>query len=309
MGILVCLYFFQPEKKGIKTAIYMFIAGTAAGLIFLNIYFGLQGHLLQFYYRSFILFSDSMKRMILFFYPYIENIFPIDTSIKNALLKPDSSLSTPFLEKIMEAYLLNKEYLILCAANGIIYLWLLFKRKIVYKSTESKLIFITLIIPLIMAMAGHFAGYYTWMCYIPSVLYLIYVAGKHNKHLWIPAVCGLATFVTVSFGLPKTLLTADKQAYKNVESFVLKQNFSDKDKIISPFTSYYVIRNITKNCYFTGVYPLSLVPEDTKYILTAEDDYGSENMDAYINLCKSAGKKVSVIDSFDSPQMILYIIE
>jgi hypothetical protein len=58
----------------------------------------------------------------------------------------------------------------LCPANGTVYLWLLFKRKIVYRSTESKLIFITLLIPAVMTVAGRSAVYYSWMCYIPSVL-------------------------------------------------------------------------------------------------------------------------------------------
>jgi 4-amino-4-deoxy-L-arabinose transferase-like glycosyltransferase len=309
MGILVCLYFFQSEKKRIKTTIYMFIAGTIAGLIFLNIYFYLQGHLLSFYYRSFILASTTVKDAISFLMPYVEHTIPVDESIKNALLKPDHSVSTSFFEKIMNAYLVNKEYLILCLANVIVYLGLLFKRKIVCKSTESKLISITLIIPLIMTIAGRFAVYYTWMCYIPSVLYLIYIIGKHNRQIYITLVYGLATFAIVSSGLPKTLITVDKKAYKKIESFVLKQNFSNKDKIISPFISYYAVRNITKDCYCTGLYPLSLVPEDTKYILTAKDDYGSENMNVYIKYCESAGKKVSVIDSLDSPRMILYIVE
>jgi hypothetical protein len=309
MGILVCVYFFQSEKKGIKTAMYMFIAGTLAGLIFLNIYFYLQGHLLAFYYRSFILVSSTMKEVMSFITPYLKHIVSIDGSIENALLKPDISISTSFFEKIIDAYLVNKEYLILCLANGIVYLWLLFKQKIVYKSTESKLLIITLVIPLIMAVAGRFAVYYTWMCYIPSVLYLIYVIGRHNKQKWILLVYGLATFAIVSSGFPSTLMTVDQKAYKNMESFVLKQNFSNKDKIISPFISYYVVRNITKDCYFTGVYPLSLVPEDTKYILTAKDDYGSENMDVYIKQCESAGKKVSVIDKLNSPEMTLYIVE
>lgn len=73
--------------------------------------------------------------------------------------------------------------------------------------------------------------------------------------------------------------------------------------------SYYVIRNITKTCYFTGVYPLSRVPDDTKYILKAENDYGSENMDKYIQYCESKGKIVRQIDSLVSPKIILYLVE
>jgi hypothetical protein len=309
MAVLICLYFFQSDKKRVRTAVYMFIAGTVSGLVFLSVYFYLQGHLLSFYYRSFILSSSSMKDIVSFLIPYVEPIIPIDESIKNALLKADQPLSASFFKRIIDAYLVNKEYLILCLVNGIVYLWLLFKQKINYKSTESKLMFVTLIVPLIMAIAGRFAIYYTWMCYIPSVIYLIYIIGKHNRQIYVPLMYGVATFVIVALGLPKALLTTDKKAYKKIESFVLKQNFSNKDKIISPFISYYTIRNITETCYFTGIYPWSLVPEDTKYILTAKDDYGSENMNVYIKYCESIGKKISAIDSLDSPKMILYVVE
>jgi hypothetical protein len=51
------------------------------------------------------------------------------------------------------------------------------------------------------------------------------------------------------------------------------------------------------------------VPEDTKYILTAKDDFGNENMAMYIEQCKSKGKTVCPVDSLDSPQMTLYLVE
>jgi 4-amino-4-deoxy-L-arabinose transferase-like glycosyltransferase len=309
LGILACLYFFQPEKKRIKTALYMAVAGIAAGLILLSLCFFLQGHLLQFYYRCFILSSSTVRNAMLFITPYLQQIIPIDEVYITALLKPDTAVPTSFFEKIMTAYTINKEYLMLCLANGIVYVWLLFKRTIVFKSTESKFISITLIIPLIMTFAGRFAGYYTWMCYFPAVLCLIYIIGKHSRQTWIYAVYGLATLAVVSSGLPKTLITADKNAYKSVESFVLKQNFTNRDKIASSLPAYYIIRGITEECYFTGLYTLSLVPEDTKYVLTAKGDYGNEHTEAYLDLCKSAGKKVSAVDSLDSPQMTLYLVE
>jgi 4-amino-4-deoxy-L-arabinose transferase-like glycosyltransferase len=308
MGILICIYFLFSNKKRVKTAIFMFMVGTLVGLTFLSIYFYLQGHLLSFYYRSFI-FSSSGTNVISFLLPYIDGIIPKGMGIKEALLKPQLSVSTPFFEKIWEAYTINKEYLILCIVNSMLYLWFMFKRKIIFKSPETKLLLITIIIPLIMAIAGRFPGYYTWMCYIPSVLYLIYIIGKHNTQVSISLICGLTTIVIASLGLPKTLINTDKDAYNNIKSFIQKQNFSAKDKIVSPFLAYYEIRNITKMCYFTGVYPLVRVPDDTKYILKADNDYGSENMDIYIKQCESKGKMVHPIDTLDSPRMILYLVE
>jgi hypothetical protein len=308
LGILICIYFLQPNKRKARTGIYMFIAGSFSGLFFMNVYFYLQGHLLQFYYRTF-LFSSSAKSLVSFLLPYIEGIWPIDVSIKEALSKPTITESTSFFKNLIEAYTVNVEYIVLCAVNGLMCLRLIIKKKIIFKSTETKLLLISVIIPAIMAIAGRFPRYYTGMCYLPAVLCSVYIVGKHNKSNGISIVYGLVTLLVVSLGLPKTLITSDRNTYHRMETFIQKQNFSSEDKIISPFMSYYIIRNITKTCYFTGVYPLSRVPDDTKYILKAENDYGSENMDKYIQYCESIGKKVSAIDSLDFPQMILYIVE
>ncbi|MDR1562184.1 MAG: hypothetical protein LBS54_03720, partial [Dysgonamonadaceae bacterium] len=226
-----------------------------------------------------------------------------------ALNKPAILTTAPFLQRVLDAYAANREYLILSAINIIVYSGLLIKRKIIFNSPETRLLFITIIIPSIMAAAGRFAGYYTWMCYIPAVVFTIYVVGKHGKQIGISMTYGLMTVVILLSGLPKTLITCDKEAYNNITAFIKKQNFSDDDKIASPFTSYYVIRNITKNCYFTGVYPLALVPDDTKYILTTENDSGCENTDLYIEQCKAKGKTVHPLDSINSPKMVLYLVE
>lgn len=117
------------------------------------------------------------------------------------------------------------------------------------------------------------------------------------------------TLGIVLWGLPKTLYTADKEAYPNGEEFIRKQGFSSEDKIVSPFVSYYSVRNITKDCYFTGIYPLTLVPEDIRYVLRAANDFGSQNMDAYLRQCEQKGRKVTLVDRLESPRMELYIIE
>ncbi|MDR0732841.1 MAG: hypothetical protein LBF08_02090 [Dysgonamonadaceae bacterium] len=307
LGILIYIYFFQSDKNRTKNAIFMFIAGALSGLLFMSVFFHLQGYLLSFYYRCFC-FSGSFNNIISSLIPYIEKITLLDPAIKEALNKPAIVSATPFLQRILDAYAVNREYLILSVINVIVYVGLLIKRKIIFNSPETRLLFI-IIIPLIMTVAGRFAGYYTWMCYIPAVVFAVYIVGKYGKQIYIPIVYGLMTAVILILGLPKTLITSDKEAYNNITTFIKKQNFSDADKIASPYKSYYVIRNITKTCYFTGLYPLALMPEDTKYILTAEHDYGSENTDLYIERCKAKGKTVYPIDSINSPKMVLYLVE
>ncbi|MDR1583883.1 MAG: hypothetical protein LBS55_11630 [Prevotellaceae bacterium] len=308
LGIFICIYFFQSNKKRTKTAIFMLIAGSLSGLLFMSVLFYLQGHLFAFYYRNFF-FSGSFNNIISLLIPYIEKVIALDPAIKEALNKPAILTTAPFFQRVLDAYVVNREYLILSAINIIVYSGLLIKRKIIFNSLETRLLFITIVIPLIMAVAGRFAGYYTWMCYIPAVVFMIYVVGKYGKQICISAAYGLTTLLVVSLGLPKTLINSDRDAYHKIKTFIQKQDFSDKDKIISPFMSYYVIRNITKTCYFTGVYPLALVPDDTKYILKAENDYGNENMDKYIQYCEFEGKTVHPVDSLESPKMVLFLVE
>jgi 4-amino-4-deoxy-L-arabinose transferase-like glycosyltransferase len=306
--ILLCLLFFQSDRKSVKNAIYMFIIGLAGGLFFLSVYFYSQGFLLQFYYRTF-LFSSSLKDFVSFLISHIEHwISPINTDIKEALLKTSHSPAPPFLERICDAYLANKEYLVLCAANGLLSAYLLLSKRISSFSIEIKLLIISLVVPIFMTFAGRFVSYYTWMSYLPAVICLVYIAGKHSKLKCISIGCSLVAIAIVCSGLFYTLTKANKRAYKNVEAFIAKQNFTNQDKIISPFISYYFVRNITKECYFVGVYPLSLVPEDTKYILNAEEDYGAKNVDIYIEQCKSNNKKVLTLDSLDTPHIILYFV-
>jgi hypothetical protein len=307
LGIMICIYFLQPDKRRVRKGIYMFMIGSLSGLSFMSVFFYLQGCLLSFYYMTFLC-SNSAKSLVSILLPYIDEILPIGMSIKEALSKPTAE-SAPFFKNLIEAYTINKEYIVLCIVNGLMCLVLIIKKKIVFKSTETKLLLISVMIPAIMAIAGRFAIYYTWMCYLPAVLCSVYIVGKHSKSIGIFIVYGLTTLLVVSLGLPETLITSDRNAYHKIETFVQKQNFSDRDKIISPFMSYYAIRNITKTCYFTGVYPLSRVPDDTEYILKAENDYGSDNMDKYIQYCISKGKTVHPVDSLEFPKMVLYRVE
>ncbi|MDR1563024.1 MAG: hypothetical protein LBS54_08125, partial [Dysgonamonadaceae bacterium] len=86
-GILVCIYFLQPDKKRTKNAIFMLIAGSLFGLLFMSVFFYLQGHLLSFYSRCF-LFSGSFNNIIALLIPYIEKVTSLDPAIKEALNKP-----------------------------------------------------------------------------------------------------------------------------------------------------------------------------------------------------------------------------
>jgi hypothetical protein len=141
------------------------------------------------------------------FFPYVETVIPIDMSIKEALTR--HSESTSFFKNLIDAYTVNKEYIVLCVVNSLMCLGLIIKKKTVFKSIETKLLLISLIIPAIMALAGRFAGYYTWMCYLPSVLCSVCILEKHSKSIRILTIYEFTTLLIVSLGLPKTLINSD----------------------------------------------------------------------------------------------------
>ena len=305
-GVLILLYLFQ-RKARVKTrsALFLFLGGSFLGLCGLSLFFGLQGHLLSFYYRTF-LFSSSLKKIVLVLLPYFSDILNVDMSdISSKLVVSESE---PFIRKLLAAYSANIEYLVVCTFNILTWGCLIYKKRQHVNAQAGMLSLIVLLIPLLMGLAGRFSPYYTWMCYIPAIMYMVYLTAQYSNRVLLFVYLGM-TLGIVFFGLPKTLYTADKDAYSNVEEFIKKQGFSSTDKIISPFTSYYSVRNITKKCYFTGIYPLTLVPEDTRYVLKAENDFGYQNMDTYMEQCEIEGKKVTLIDQLESPKMELYVIE
>lgn len=305
-GVLIILLLFDRKirAKTIK-ALFLFLGGSFFGLFGLSLLFGLQGHLLSFYYRTFF-FSSSLKKIAVTLLPYFADVLNI--KVAEITSKLVVSESDPFSHKLLEAYMANVEYLIVSAINILAFSYIIYKKRLKLKSQEGILGLIVFLIPLIMGLAGRFSPYYTWMCYIPAILYMVYLCARFSNKLLLFIYTGM-TCLIVTLGLPKVLCTADKDSYSNVESFIRKQNFSSNDKIISPFISYYPIRNITKHCYFTGIYPLALVPKDTRFILKAMDDFGYQNMDIYIQQCQKEGKKVTLVDQLESPRMELFVVE
>lgn len=305
-GVLILLLLFE-RKIRTKTlnALFLFLGGSFLGLFGLSLFFGLQGHLLSFYYRTFI-FSSSLKKIAVTLLPYFADTLNIN--VDEIMSKLVVSESVPFSQKLLDAYVVNVEYLIVSAINILVFSYIAYKKRLRLKSQEGILGLIVLFIPLLMGLAGRFSPYYTWMCYIPAIIYMVYLCARFSSKLVLFIYTGM-TFVIVSLGLPKALSKADKDSYSNVENFIRKQNFSSNDKIISPFVSYYPIRTITKHCYFTGIYPLTLVPKDTRYILKAVDDFGYQHVDTYIQQCRKEGKKVTLVDQLESPKMELFVVE
>lgn len=77
--------------------------------------------------------------------------------------------------------------------------------------------------------------------------------------------------------------------------------------MLSSFSTYYPIRKITRNSYYS-VYPVRYLPSNIEYVLKDETDKHSgkyENFDQYI---LEHGRKLIPVDSLMLPKIILYKI-
>jgi hypothetical protein len=302
-GLLLCLFMFKTERHKLKTAFLMLITGCFTGMLFICMFFYAQGCLLSFLHRTFM-FSNTFKSIFSAIYTYIEpylvHLIPDNINVRDSLVLMTRSSSVSLWDKIITGYSNNPQYIILSLINIIIVLYLLMKGQLTRKSPELKVLCITLITPMFMILIGWYPSYYTWMGYITAVLLAVYITAKYGKQKIVSAVYVIATIFTVFTGLPITLIQADRDAYSNVCNFVKRHNFDSDSKIVAPFMSYYTVRNITKNCYFAGLYPLSQIPENIEYVMWAENDHGDCNILKYLEQCKHNGKTVNPIDSIES---------
>jgi hypothetical protein len=301
IACLIWLFFiYKHERRRITGSGVLFVSGVATGFFVLMLPYALNGHLFTYIDRMFS-FSVTLNKVMYHILPYFAELF--DWNIEHKLNTIAVADTQTFLQRLTESFFQNKEYIALAIFN----LAALFVHRVSFKSKDFLYVASCIFIPFFMCLSGRFPLYYTWMCYLPAVIGFIYLYEKYGtRNLRLSGVA--LVLLVFCFGLPKTLLKSDKTAHKRIEHFVRRQAFSKDTKIVAPFMSYYAIRNITSTCYFAGVYPLSYIPEDTQYILRADNDYENE-IDSYIQDCINKGKTVSPIDSLDPPRMTLYLVE
>jgi hypothetical protein len=292
---IVCflLYMYLVKKKyrdRTKVAFFMTVAGFMAGLISLWGHFVYNEHPNSFFWQ----FSQSstisgLIQKIPFFSQYIQ---------------PGES-GRSITHEILDCYTKNKNYFFLTIVNVAVLFWLLIKKKCSYESLEVYIIGFSLLMPIIMAFAGHCLSPYTWMFYFPAVVFGIICMEKYNRK-WIWITYGILTIAfSVVSGLPRTLMTADRATQKRITEFVERQNFKKNVVMLSSYSAYYPIRKITRNSYYS-VYPVSYIPLNVEYVLKDETDGHSGNYENFDRYILEKGYKLVPVDSLMQPKTVLY---
>ena len=290
------LYMYAVKKEyryKTKIAFLMTVFGFIAGLTALWGHFVYHEHPGSFFWQ----FSQSETLSTL-----LQKIPFLSQSIH-----PPETMESISEGGMLRCYTLNKNYLFLTCVNVIILCFLLIKKKYSKRSAAIDVLGFSLLMPGIMSLSGHCLSPYSWMFYLPALIFSMICMEKYN-HKWIWCIYGILTVgFSVISGLPKTLATADRTAHERIGKFVEKQKF-DKDVVmLSSFSTYYPIRKITRNSYYS-VYPVRYLPSNIEYVLKDETDKHSgkyENFDQYI---LEHGRKLIPVDSLMLPKIILYKI-
>lgn len=288
--LIYCLFVYKTERKKTVFALGLYGIGICVGLLLLWTHFSLLEHPKSFFWQ--FSQSESLSKL-LYKIPFLKDSIEI------------SNLSSfSLIEKIIESYVTNKNYLILTGVNSFLFL---FYWKRIARIVFAKFCFVfSLIIPFFMALFGHIMSFYTWMYYLPALVFMLCIISEIKKQIFV--YWGIAIFFTIILGLTRTLITADRKAYDRISEFIDRQQFDSNSKILSGYKPYYQLRSITNKAYYS-VYPMEWLPEDIEYVLETTDEHHSENLEKYLRLKQSEGKTIFKMDSINSPRMILYHIE
>jgi hypothetical protein len=296
VAFLIYTYFTKKEYRDkTKIAFVFTILGFTIGVCLLWGHFLYHDHPKSFFWQ----FSQSVTiSNVLYKFPVLSEYI---SRIKEI---PGHNRFHEFLD----CYLKNKNYAILTIINVAVLSVLLFKSKIKYHSIETVFFGFSILMPAIMFLAGHCLPPYTWMFYLPAVLCCIICMERHNSIILKGIYGGLAILFTVVFGLPKTLIESDKSAHDRSVQFVEKQNLKKDVVMLSSYSAYYPIRELTKNSYYPA-YPVQYYPSDIEYVLIDKtDSYKYENLDLYMHHIFEQGYIVTPVDSLKNPEIILYLI-
>ncbi|MDR1645477.1 MAG: glycosyltransferase family 39 protein [Tannerellaceae bacterium] len=289
--VLIYVYFIRKEYRSrTKIAFFITILGFMTGICLLWGHFIYHNHPRSFFWQ----FSHSATiSQVLHKIPFLSEFISPEPGVYNAV------------SEFLDCYLKNKNYAILTLVNIFVLSLLLFKNKTKKHSIEVFFLGFSFLMPAVMFLAGHCLSPYTWMFYLPSVIVCIICLEKQN-HIFLKGIYGILTVLfTVISGLPKSLAESDRSAHTRITQFIEKQNFKKDVVLLSSYSVYYPIREITKNSYYP-VYPARYLPPKIEYILKDEtDQYRGEydNFDQYI---MEQGNKLIPVDSLAQPKIVLY---
>jgi len=109
-------------------------------------------------------------------------------------------------------------------------------------------------------------------------------------------------------GLPYKVLASD-DTYPVVRKFVRDLPIKEDDVVVAPYTTFYDVREKTRNSYFIQTYPIKYLPKMPDYIIIGDEGYNIEALDAYLQELKGdANNVVKRINYLDKPRLEVWKI-
>ncbi len=251
---------------------------------------------------SIIQYSTTLTSITSFVIPWVAEVFgfnPEPYTQKLTELTTETSLGER-LTSIVE----YRSFIILTIAALIGYVVSSWDNLQKIRSDKGFLLLLCAIyVPIAMNLAGRFAIYYRWMAFLPLIAAVTYIAARHR--LWC-AVFGMLACVFTVFGI-KSLATDRHWNYRNVSSFVQRQNFRSTDAVICPFSLFYEMKPVCEMCYFVGIFPTEFLGHVNYIIEAPNGDRFDQHITDYIDKLKSdANVTLTVLDYCENPTLTLY---
>jgi hypothetical protein len=291
---LFYMYLIKKEYRyKTRIAFFMAITGFIAGLIAMWGHFAYHEHPNSFFWQ----FSQSET---------ISALLRKIPFLSHHIRPPEPKHG--FFEELLVCYTVNKNYFILTGVNAIMLFILVVRGKYSKKPAEIYVFGFSLLMPAVMALSGHCLSPYAWMFYLPAVVFCLICMEKY-RHKYVWGVYGILTVgFSVILGLPRALVTADREEQGRITEFVEKQKFDKDVVILSSHSAYYPIRKITRNSYYSA-YPVQYLPSNVEYVLKDDTDGHSGEYENFSRYILKKGYKLTPVDSLMKPKTVLYKVE
>lgn len=312
VGALFLFFFalFPAVRKKIATSFLLFCGGASTSIILTAVFMYFCGNL-KAYLSSFITFSATLRTFYTAIRPYLSSILGEPKTGST-----DFAVEPTFLERLVDSFLSENFLILLVVTVILILINVKHLQRPLLRNKAFLMFVISLYIPLFMTIAGRFAIYYRWMCYLPMIYALTLLMNQYKNKLSQYVVTG-GVCVLILIGI-KSLGTPNDETYSKMAEFIHRQPFGKKDKIIATFPTFYEVKTMSDSCYFLEIYSIKDTPiadyiicptekgkmdEKVRYYLKAK------SVEEYIERIKSdSTKMVTAIDELDNPSMIVYAI-
>lgn len=301
---LFCFVVIKDCRWQAVRVLVLLLTGYTVGLIAVAVFMAAHGYLIGFA-SSIVQYSATLSRIALAVLPWAGDVFgfsPAQYIQKLQELTTESSLSER-IASVVEYRSFIILGLVALSAYAVSY------RNCLHRLHDDKgflLLLCALCVPLLMTLAGRFPAYYRWMAFLPLLTSVMSIASR--SRLW----CSVFSVVTVMLAIlwGRSMLSDGHWEYRNMHSFVERQNFKPSDNIVCPFSLFYEIKPVCDTCYFLGIFPEEYL-DCVDYVVTADSgDSFDQRIDEYLDKLKADTTiEVAAIDRCENPSLTLYRVQ